>query len=209
MDQTDRSHPDPLLRGLRAEDLPRVSRIHADALPEDFCTHLGTDFLERSFYPYFLEQDGVGWVAIDEGHEVRGFVIGARGHRYYQEFFRRRPRAVASAALGSLAARPRLLGYYLEIARLMLTGGFHPGVRDAELLYIAVDPRAQGRSLGTRLTRALLASLSAQPYDRCVVKTLAATPENVHFYRRLGFELLEENRGRVWLQHPLPLEAER
>ncbi len=208
-------HPKPeipgqvSLREMRPEDLAAVARIHFEELPEDFCSRMGGNFLESSFYPHFLEQtDGVGLVAVDREGEIRGFVIGAAGHAYYAEFFRKRMWSLATAMLGSLLSRPSLLGYYLEVARVIFVAGFEPDLRDAELLYIAIDHEAQGQSLGSRLTQALLAALSGPFYDRCVVKTLATTPENVRFYRRLGFEVFEESQGRVWLAHPLPQEAE-
>lgn len=195
------------VRTLQAEDISRVAEIHSAALPEDFCTRLGPAFLRCHFYPHFLECSGAtGFVA--GGGTVDGFVIGGPGAGYYTDLVRRRWAPLFKAVALSIARHPSWFGYYLDVARVLLRSGvFHPGKRDAELFYIAVDPAAQGRSLGTHLTRALLARLATGPYDRCVVKTLAATPENTRFYEGLGFSVVAEEQGRVWLAHPLDISS--
>jgi len=200
---TDQRQIDTELRKMMAADVPRVARIHSEALPDDFCSQLGTGFMERDFYPDFLQREGaVGLVAGES--RVDGFVIGAPGAGYYGSLLRRRWPGLFAAALGSLVRRPSRMAYYFDVARVLGNpGAFHPGDRDAELLYIAVDPAAQGRSLGSKLTAGLLARLADGPYDRCVVKTLAATPENVRFYERIGFSIMAEEHGRVWLEHSL------
>jgi ribosomal protein S18 acetylase RimI-like enzyme len=185
-------------------DIPRVAEIHHRALPRDYCSQLGLEFLRDHFYPHFLAEPGAIGIVAGSG-EPDGFVVGAPALGYYGRLVRGRWVGLITAWARTRAQHPSRLGSDLDVARLLLNpGALRPGERDAELLYIAVDPSAQRRSLGSRLTAGLLGRLSAEPYDRCLVKTLAATPETVRFYERNGFSTVEQQLGRVWLSAPVP-----
>lgn len=58
-----------------------------------------------------------------------------------------------------------------------------------------VDPRLQGRGLGTRVLRAELARLDDED-PGCPVVLETQTEVNVRFYRRLGFEVVDETAMR-------------
>lgn len=67
------------------------------------------------------------------------------------------------------------------------------------LMVIGVDPRAQGRGVGSSLIHPILGQADIED-SPCYLET--AHPGNVPFYERLGFHIVDhvfDNRSRLWL----------
>ena len=98
----------------------------------------------------------------------------------------------APFALGFGATRRAIrIQFAMERRRVEVLAG-----QEAWCLHtFGVDPRMQGRGLGTRVLRAELARLDDEDPGRPVVLE-TQTEVNVRFYRRLGFDVVDETEMR-------------
>jgi len=59
---------------MKKENIKEVARIHYESLPQDFLPSLGTDFLEKVFYPNTLDSSfGITFIKTIDG-EIAGFL---------------------------------------------------------------------------------------------------------------------------------------
>lgn len=90
-------------------------------------------------------------------------------------------------SLRMMAAAPRSVGRLLKFASTLAK--LRPGEPHWYLQEVAVDPAAQGCGIGTKLLEPVLARADREARP-CYLETM--TEKNVAWYRRLGFETLEE-----------------
>lgn len=65
----------------------------------------------------------------------------------------------------------------------------------AELVSLAVLPEQQEQGVGTRLVEAAIAHCRANAIGRLIVGTGAWETDNINFYLRRGFRIINVNRG--------------
>lgn len=98
--------------------------------------------------------------------------------------------SVDEEALGGVmeaALEPELLGVVFEF--LEQVGASHPEVDHWHLPGIGVDPRMQGKGLGSALLAHTLAEIDAQS---AVAYLESSNPANVPLYEKFGFEVVAE-----------------
>jgi ribosomal protein S18 acetylase RimI-like enzyme len=95
-------------------------------------------------------------------------------------------RAEAADVLVAVDREGRILGGVAYVPGLGPLAEFD-GEDEAGIRMLAVDPGAQGRGVGSRLTRACVASARAAGKARLVLHTTAAMTAAHRVYERLGF----------------------
>jgi glycosyltransferase involved in cell wall biosynthesis/ribosomal protein S18 acetylase RimI-like enzyme len=184
------------IRAARPVDAARMARLHALTHPEAFLPQLGERFLEVLYRAHVQEPVGVALVAEVQGRMV-GYSTGILSTRVFRRRFLRRYALPAGIAAIPRLARPALLRRLLDLGR------YPHLVRDlpeAEWTFIALDPDAHARGLGTALGREVLRALEARGARE--VKTFVARDNEAsnRMVRRLGFEA----RGEIAMHDGRP-----
>ena len=139
------------IRPAAREDLPAIAELHKRMISSGFLSTLGSGFLSFLYRAMLDSPECRVFVAVSEG-DVVGFIAGARDTgRFYRQFIRRHFIEAAWRVLSSLLRRGALRRVY-EILRY---GDTEPRAA-AELLAMAVAPRARRRGVGLGLVRDLL-----------------------------------------------------
>ena len=178
------------VRKAAGADAASLANLHFDYMKDGFLPRLGRPFL-RVLYRALIEWDGSEtWVAADDSTVV-GFVAAVRDvGLFYRRFLKRYGLAA------TLAALPRLLRpSNLRRAWETLTYGGGESQIPAEVLSMAVAPRAGGHGLSSDLLELVLQHLGGEAV-RVVVGAENATA--IRAYQRAGFVLtdrIEVHRG--------------
>jgi len=198
---------------LATADLAVAARLHATLLPHGFFASLGPRYL-RAYYATFLASPhAIGLVADLEGRRVGVLVGTSRNGAHYRWVIRHHGLRLACLGTTAMLARPavaarflrtRLGRYGRRVLRVVLerTGrGGRPGSVDAAagdtavLTHVMVDGQARGQGAGAALVDRFTTAVKATGARRAMLVTLAGEDGAGSFYKRLGWEHLEDRRG--------------
>ncbi|GIU87299.1 MAG: hypothetical protein KatS3mg009_1814 [Acidimicrobiia bacterium] len=188
--------------GLRcgaASDAPHVARLHADRIGEGFLATLGVRFLTRLYRRIASSRHAFVVVADREGQVVGFVAVATTTGGLYREFLVRDGVAAAVAALPALARAPRRVWETLRYG----TGPRAGDLPDAEILALAVDPRAAGAGIGRRLAEAALRELGRRGVRSARVVTAVGNTAALATYRAAGFR----PHGRTEVHRGTPQEV--
>jgi ribosomal protein S18 acetylase RimI-like enzyme len=184
--------PDPTsvnIRPLERADAPTLAKLHLTAFPGFFLSELGASFLELYYRRIAETPSAVCAVAVDAAGAPVGFVAGALDPRgFYRRLLMRDWLAFGVRALPAAVRRPARIRRLVRAIR-------HPGANPAGegvagLFSLAVDPAAQGRSVGRLLVERFLEVAAARGASSVYLTTDAAENERVNrFYERCGFQV--------------------
>ena len=94
------------IRPAAASDIPRVARLHLEALPDYFLPSLGLDFLARVYYPAaFASPFGSTLVAASASDAVGFVTIAHDTDRFTGDVLRQKVVNIAISALRAAAGR--------------------------------------------------------------------------------------------------------
>jgi ribosomal protein S18 acetylase RimI-like enzyme len=196
------------VRPAHEDDVRRTAALHVAELPHGLFPRLGEGFVRRWHRAHLESEYGVVLVAVSDG-EVAGFVLGTTDRPANVAWIIGRfRRELMTAALRALLTRPavafgflrtrgpryarRLFGRASAPARVAAKGDV-PEARFgsiAVLEAIVVAPGARGRSIGTALSEAFLATVAAADGDRVELVTKAGARGAAGFYERAGWRLV-------------------
>lgn len=177
------------VRRIYPEDFHRLAEIQVRSLPQDPISLLGTNALTSSVYPGLLQSD-VGSSIIELDDQVVGFAfLTASTRSQHIPLWQELPSVVRVLVSEPLLVLSSLVG---KMSSIGLT-------YDAELSLVCVEPTHQRRGLGRILVESIVRTYQLGTPNQVAVRTLKSTPHNVQFYRSLGFCLVREKFGRVWL----------
>jgi ribosomal protein S18 acetylase RimI-like enzyme len=191
-------------KAMQVEHIAAVARLHYNELPEDYCSLLGLDFLEKIFYKHFLGLDKKVGLVVLEQQEVVGFIASAKAKGYYSAVIKKNLFPFLWYVFKATLRNPKSI-IYSFIVVLIFSGinSFRPEEQDAELLYIAVSKKMQGRSIGGRLIEKTMDPLRRLGFNRYVTKTIESTEQTNRFYIKNKFTVLQKAIGRVWYSRGL------
>jgi ribosomal protein S18 acetylase RimI-like enzyme len=197
----------------------RIAELHAELIHGGILPLLGTGFLATLYREIAKSRWGSVHVAVQED-EVTGFIVGAEdiwrlsrgftagglarmGMLFLGQVWRPR---IASKVLGSLAYPFR------ASSSPEPSPAPKPNCR-AELLSIAVSPRAQGQGVGKALVSAYEETLRGKVEQYTVTTNVEETDSNA-FYSALGFERFGQKRHhdlilQVYIKQLPPVDAPR
>jgi ribosomal protein S18 acetylase RimI-like enzyme len=202
------------VRPLAVVDLAVAARLHAALLPHGFFAFLGLRYL-RAYYGTFLASPhAIGLVAELEGRPV-GILVGtSRNAAHYRWVMRHRGPRLACLGASAMLVRPAVAVWFLRTRvrrygrRVVLTvlartrRGGNPAPTDAAggdtavLTHVMVADQARGRGAGAALVDRFAAAAKAAGARTAVLVTLAGEDGAGFFYKRLGWEHLEDRGGR-------------
>lgn len=168
----------------RRELYRQVARLHIGNIDQGFLSTLGEPFVALMYRAIDESPGSVLFVEAADGRVI-GFVSGGRGMGSIYRQMLRYPLQLAVALLPS-AARPARLRRIAEILRYSRGQSNPPGLPDAELLSIAVDPAWRGKDSAGRLYRRLAGHFrtAGEPAFKITVGAVLAPAHR--FYQRMG-----------------------
>ena len=182
--------PGPHLRKMQLSDVDQVVKVHLSSFQGFFLTFLGPRFLSL-LYRYFVSSaHGVGYVSVDHGHELVGFVCGStQPSGFFRTFFKNQWWRIILAALWPLIRHPsigpRLLRAVLYPPQTSTAQG------TATLMSIAVLPGRQNKGIGKMLVQEFLGEMQRRGAQRVNLTTDKENNDSVNaFPHCLGFQLV-------------------
>ena len=190
-----------------AGDAPRLAELHATRMTEGFLSALGPRFLRILYRRIVASPDAFAHVAeepTDGSVVVVGFAASALDVRdLYRRFI------VRDGVIAGIAAAPELLRSWRKVIETLR----YPASTDdltnaeilpsAEILSVAVDPRATGRGIGTQVVEAATAELTRRGVTAAKVVTGADNVAALRLYERCGFVA----RERIAVHEGTPSEV--
>jgi len=202
------------VRPLAVADLAAAARLHAALLPHGFFVSLGLRYL-RAYYGTFLASPhAIGLVADLEGQPVGVLVGTSRNAAHYRWVIRHRGLRLAVLGASAMLVRPAVAAWFVRTrlrrygrrVLLVVLGrarrGGRPALTDtagsdtAVLTHVMVADQARGRGAGAALVERFAAAAKAAGARTAMLVTFAGEDGAASFYKRLGWEHLEDRRGR-------------
>lgn len=191
------------IRPIQAPDIPIIAKIHCTAMPADFCSILGEDFLSTIYYPQLIKnKNHLGLCAVDTKNQIIGFVVFLKSPDFFRHLFFNYFLKLVVLGVQKIW-NIRFIAQSIGIFVLIFFRSKKQCEEDYELNYIAIDPACQGIGVGRRLVEQGLKHLADKGSTLCWVKTLSSTPKNVQFYEKNGFQIYDNTFGRVYLRRDL------
>ena len=170
------------------DDLQDIVKIHIAAFPDFFLTKLGTNFLYLYYKSVLNNQDGILLVSMIDGRCI-GLCAGT----------------VMSAGFNTRLIKSNITQYCIESLKLLFTNPKsllhlmrnltkeNSSVGDdghyAELLSIAVDPRAQRVGAGKAMLQEMEIVVKKKGGERLSLTTdYKDNDKAINFYKTLGYE---------------------
>lgn len=171
-------------------DVPAVARLHSEGIPQGFLVTLGQRFLAR-LYRRVIRSDRAFLLVTADDLGITGFVaVTEDTHDFYREFLVRDGAPAAAAAAPAVARAPRHVWETLHYGTAGTGEGDGTGrgaLPPAEILTVAVAPRAQGHGLGSRLVAGATAELAARGIHAARVVTASGNEAALRMYEKAGF----------------------
>jgi ribosomal protein S18 acetylase RimI-like enzyme len=178
------------LRKMQLSDVNQIVQVHISTFQGFFLTFLGPKFLSLLYTYIISSPHGIGYVSLNDGDQIVGFVCGSiRPSGLYKDFFKKQWRRIVFAIL-SLVTRhlnviPRLVWRILNPPQASTEEG------TALLLSIAILPGYQNEGIGKNLVQNFLEEMERRNMRRVNLTTDKDSNDTVNsFYRRLGFQLV-------------------
>ena len=140
------------IRAATPSDAAAIAELHADSISWGFLVALGQPFLERLYRRVTSGNGAFGFVGLDGGDHVSGFVAVAEDtRRLYREF------VVHDGVVAGARAAPALLRHPWQVLETLRYGlGADDAPAGAEILATAVAGSSQGKGVGVALVEAAM-----------------------------------------------------
>jgi ribosomal protein S18 acetylase RimI-like enzyme len=173
-----------------------AAQLHRQGIDTGFLSSLGQSFLRQLYLAVPKCPAGFGYVWVEPGGQVLGFIACAESTgRLYKQALLRRGFQMAWP-VGRFLFRPATLKRMIQTLRYpSQVGGELPA---AEVLSIAVSSDARGKGVGKALMAAALKEFARRSVRQCKVAVGADNTNANEFYKRCGFKLAltRQHHGR-------------
>lgn len=168
--------------------IQKISKLHMAAFPDFFLTQLGLLFL-KTLYKGYLEDDNSGIIVAEINGKLAGFIAYSNEYsKFYKGLLKRRLIQFAFCSLLAVIRHPsffkRLLGAFRKSDDAKKEEPY------VELASICVNPKAEGRGIGSQLIDKLKDITDFAIYSYINLETDACDNDAVNkFYMKNGFKL--------------------
>jgi GNAT superfamily N-acetyltransferase len=199
------------VRSLAAGDLPAAARLHAALLPHGFFPRLGQRFLRAYYRTFMSSPHAIGLVACLADQPVGVLVGSAHNAAHYRWVIQHHGLPLAWLGVMAMIVRPTVAAWFVRTrlrryARRLLRLPLRPASTErdagsgdpttAVLTHVMVSGHAQGEGIGTALVERFAVAARTAGASRAMLVTFAGQAGASTFYKRLGWEHLEDRRGR-------------
>jgi len=176
-------------------DRDELIQIWLAALPDDFLSQLGAEFIVETYIPELLaSSDSHGYVAM-ESNEIKGFVFACNSVGLLKRVVTQNLYKFIKAWVLAFRNAPFLLmALTISVAVYVIRSAISPNAVDEvmELCYIAIHPNCQSMGVGKALVERLDNELRTRTNAKgLVVKTLQGkgVGRSGSFYEVNGFKI--------------------
>lgn len=165
-----------------------IAELHKKAFPAFFLTQLGLPFL-RTLYTGYLEDSDSGIIVAEENDSLIGFIAYSNNYpRFYKGLIKNHLMKFAVCSLGTAIRHPsfikRILGAFKKSESVVKSE------RYVELASICVDPKIEGKGVGSSLIDYLKSGVDFNTYAYINLETDADNNDGANrFYQKNGFKL--------------------
>lgn len=173
---------------LEKKYLGEIVNVHLKAFPDFFLTFLGPGFLKEFYKSFLYDEQGIGFVAI-ENDRILGAIVGPfKPAGYFKRLLLKKWYVFCFASLGAVLRKPKVIK---RLFRAVFYRGETPQGQDRSLLSsIAVDPETQGKGVGKALVMKWLDAVKARGGKGAFLTTDAGSNNTVNsFYQNLGWKI--------------------
>ncbi len=165
-----------------------LSKLHMKAFPDFFLTQLGLPFL-KTLYSGYMEDERAGILVAEINGKVVGFIAYSNEYsRFYKGLLKRHLLRFAFCSILAAIRHPsfvkRLLGAFKKSDEVKKEEAY------VELASICVDPKIEGKGIGSKLIDYLKGIIEFSKYKYINLETDANNNDDVNeFYIKNGFQL--------------------
>lgn len=165
-----------------------LSKLHMKAFPDFFLTQLGLPFL-KTLYSGYMEDERAGILVAEINGKVVGFIAYSNEYsRFYKSLLKRHLLRFAFCSILAAIRHPlfvkRLLGAFKKSDEVKKEEAY------VELASICVDPKIEGKGIGSKLIDYLKGIIDFSKYEYINLETDANNNDAVNeFYLKNGFQL--------------------
>ena len=173
---------------LTSPDIKKVVDIHIRAFPDFFLTFLGPGFLKEFYKSFLYDDQGIGFVATENGR-ILGAIVGPfKPAGYFKRLLLKKWYVFCFSSIGAVLRKPKVIK---RLYRAVFYRGEAPQGKDRSLLSsIAISPDAQGKGVGRALVMRWLDAVSARGGKGAFLTTDAENNNVVNsFYQNLGWKI--------------------
>ena len=171
-----------------------VARLHCDSIPGGLTRWLGQRFCEKLYWAMACTPYSFVLVHEDQQHNPLGFICCATNtSKMYKTIVFRHFFALSFSSIMKFLDPSVIKQVLTSINR---PRKFKAGdlskldLPEAEVVSIAVSPKAQGKHIGTNLLQAALEHFKSMGHQRIRVWTTEDNEQALAFYQKHGFKLL-------------------
>ncbi len=167
-----------------------LSKLHIVAFPNFFLTQLGLSFL-KTLYRGYIEDKNSGILVAEINGKLAGFIAYSNEYsKFYKELLKRHLIRFAFYSLLAVIRHPsfvkRLLSAFKKSDEVL------KGEAYVELASICVNPKVDGKGIGTKLIEKLKEITDFTIYEYINLETDACNNDAVNkFYVKNGFQLAQ------------------
>lgn len=168
--------------------ITKISKLHMAAFPNFFLSQLGLPFL-KTLYRGYMEDENSGIIVAEINGKLAGFIAYSNEYsEFYKGLLKRRLIQFAFCSLLAVIKHPfffkRLLGAFKKSDDAKKEEAY------VELASICVNPKNEGKGIGSRLIDKLKEITDFTIYEYINLETDACDNEAVNkFYMKNGFQL--------------------
>lgn len=179
-----------LIKEINKQDLDEIISLHSLVLDESFINNFGSRFLKLSYSEIIKNKNNVCLVVKQRNRILAYLVATKNDFAFTKNVISRRFFSLFWEVLKASIKKPKLLYYALT----WFIGSFDFNNKEAELKFIAVNPKFQGKGIGTKLLKNLDAEFDKYGIARYLVGTKKENKLSNMFYKKSGFIYLQSKR---------------
>ena len=178
-----------VLSELSKEEVRKIAELHKQAFPDFFLTQLGLPFLKTLYFCY-MEDSKSGIIVAEGDGLVKGFIAYSNDYpRFYKQLIKKHLLRFAFCSLGAAFRHPSFIKRLLRAFKK--SNDVKKQETYVELASICVDPKEEGKGIGTSLIDKMKAITDFSVYEYINLETDACENEAANkFYIKNGFRLI-------------------
>ncbi len=171
------------IQKLNKQTLDEITDLHFKVLSESFINNFGREFVKISYIAILKNLKNIFFIATENGKFVGYLVATPNGEEFNKKVFLQSFWKLSWELLKSFTRNPFLILYLAHWFFLSLKrNDINP-----EIKYIAVNPKYQGKGVGTKLVNRLNIEFRKSSINQYKVGTKANSIGSNNFYQKLGF----------------------
>lgn len=160
-----------------------IVSIHQNVLTDSFLNNFGIEFL-KIIYTNLIQSSEIICLIAYEGNGIEGFALATKDYSFFLKsaLSKNKLRAVYSMSTHVILRPAVVWKLMLSLPEIL----FSKDIPHAELQFIAITPKSQGKGLGSALMNKLKEKYRAEGLNEFYIGTKADNLLSNKFYQKIG-----------------------